>query len=349
MEFKELLIHHCQKYPDLQVTDIIKLVYQNEFGCGHLLEDESDSLALLMDEWKSAGFPFEDAYVDIGNGLCRLNLAAAKAYNLNVATLNRFFVDTANTHTGSVFSFENKLNLLLRLCADNVLPFDNDEIEQALALYRENGYPAVSHSRIYRQCYAPAYRVVKKLYCDFLPLFCKIDILLRAKQNPVIAIDGNAGAGKSTLADLISKVYDCNIVHMDHFFLPPNKRSMQRLYEVGGNIDYERFYDEVISRTLQGREFVYRLFDCGKMDFCGSRRVNPQKMTVIEGAYSLHPRFVDVYDLKVFLTADFETQKVRILNRSGAELLEKFVTLWIPKENEYFCKLRIPEKCDCVF
>ncbi|MDX9872620.1 MAG: hypothetical protein RBT41_09400 [Clostridia bacterium] len=349
MELHEILKQHCCKYPRLQSMDAVKLVYQNEFGAGHFVKNEAESLALLREEWENACLNQEDVHEDIGNGLCRLNLAGAKACKLDVSTLNRIFMDTANTPAGTIPSLESKLALLSSLCADRVVPLDNSELEQTLAQYRKNGYPSVHHSEVYRQCYAPAYRVVKKTYCDFLSLFIQIDRLLRSKRNPLIAIDGNAAAGKSTLADALSRVYDCNVIRMDHFFLPPNKRNMDRLNEIGGNIDYERFYDQVISRIFQGQEFSYPIYDCRKMDYSGSAKVNPQKMTVIEGVYSLHPYFGNVYDLKVFLTADPETQKLRIHKRSGAERLDKFVALWIPQENKYFDTLKISEKCDCIF
>ncbi|MDD4494266.1 MAG: hypothetical protein PHV32_07950 [Eubacteriales bacterium] len=347
-ELKEILTRHCRKYPELEVVDIIKLVYQNEFGCSHLLRNETEGLEWLKKEWESTTLSQESDCDDIGNGLCRLNLVAAKTKNLGVLTLNRFLLNTAKTHTGTVLGLETKLSLISRLSTDKNLPFDCSELEQALVLYRENGYPAVSHSNRYRQCYAPAYRVVKKAYCDFLPLFCKIDGLLRSKSNPIIAIEGNAASGKSTLANLLSEVNDCNIIRMDHFFLPPAKRSTERICEIGGNVDYERFYDEVAGRILKENEFSYRIFDCSKMDFRGSVKVNPLKMTVVEGAYSMHPNFGDIYDLRVFLSADFETQKSRILNRNGAEMLDKFIFQWIPKENEYFSKLHIPEKSDII-
>jgi len=349
---KDILLYHLKKYPEMQLTDIIKLVYQNEFGCGHMLDDESESLARLLKEWDNISCEPDnacDVFDNIGNGLCRLNLSAAKAAGLSVRTLNRFFVNTANSHTGTISNFERKLDILVKLSSDKILPFDSSELEYNLSKYRENGYPAVSHSETYRSHYSAAYRVVKKVYCDFFPLFCKIDALFGLKPNPVIAIDGNAGARKSFLAGIISEVYDCNVVHMDHFFLPLNKRTPERLNEVGGNIDYERFNDEVISRIFSNEDFFYRIFDCNIMDFSGIVRINPSKMTVVEGSYSLHPYFGGAYDLKVFLSADAETQKKRILVRNGAQMLEKFVTLWIPMENEYFEKMHIPEKCDLVF
>lgn len=349
---KDILLYHLKKYPEMQLTDIIKLVYQNEFGSGHMLDDESESLARLVKEWNNTRCTpdnTDDIFDNIGNGLCRLNLSAAKAAGLCVNTLNRFFLITANSHTGTISSFERKLDILVKLCSDKALPFDSSELELNTSEYKEKGCPAVSHSETYRRHYSPAYRVVKKVYCDFFPLFCKIDVLLASKPNPVIAIDGNAGAGKSFLAGIISEVYDCNIVHMDHFFLPLNKRTTARLSEIGGNIDYERFSDEVIGRIFLNEVFSYRIFDCSIMDFRGTVRVNPSKMTVVEGSYSLHPYFGNVYDLKVFLSADPETQKKRILERNGVQMLEKFITLWIPMENEYFKMMRIPEKCDLVF
>ncbi len=183
----------------------------------------------------------------------------------------------------------------------------------------------------------------------FIPLHSKIDKLLLIKPNPIIAIEGNAAAGKSALAEHIAKVFDCNAIHMDDFFLPANKRTAERIGEVGGNVDYERFAEEVISKVLSDKVFEYRIFDCSIMDFSGSVKVNPLKMTVIEGAYSMHPAFGDIYDLKVFLTVDDETQKARILKRNGAEMLEKFISLWIPKENEYFREMHVPERCDLIF
>lgn len=34
----------------------------------------------------------------------------------------------------------------------------------------------------------------------------------------LIAIDGRAASGKTTLAAMLQKELNCNVVHMDHFF-----------------------------------------------------------------------------------------------------------------------------------
>ena len=35
----------------MELTDMVKLLYQNEFGPGHMISDESESLKRLTEEW----------------------------------------------------------------------------------------------------------------------------------------------------------------------------------------------------------------------------------------------------------------------------------------------------------
>ena len=54
------------------------------------------------------------------------------------------------------------------------------------------------------------------------------------KGHVVIAIDGRAGAGKTTFANELADLLCGEIVPMDHFFLPPELRTEERLAEAGG-------------------------------------------------------------------------------------------------------------------
>ena len=71
----------------------------------------------------------------------------------------------------------------------------------------------------------------------------RIDELMAQKDQVIIAIDGNCTAGKTTLAGMLAEVYDCNVFHMDDFFLRPEQRTPERYAEIGGNVDYERFME----------------------------------------------------------------------------------------------------------
>ena len=168
----------------------------------------------------------------------------------------------------------------------------------------------------------------------------------------VVAIDGNAASGKTTLAAQIAEHFapqcSVNVFHMDDFFLPPALRTPERLSEPGGNVHYERFRSEVLARVAANAPFSYGVFDCSVMAVTHSVAAEPAALSIIEGAYSMHPYFGAPYDLRVFLSATAETQRARILRRNGAEMLTRFETIWIPMENRYFEAFRIREQCDFV-
>ena len=166
----------------------------------------------------------------------------------------------------------------------------------------------------------------------------KIDGLLQEKEMVIIAIDGNCTSGKTTLAARLEERYDCNVFHMDDFFLRPEQRTPERYAETGGNVDYERFREEVLLPLKTGQAFSYRPFDCGSLSLSDPIRVLPKKLNIIEGSYSHHPYFGKPYDLKIMLTISTDLQRERVLQRP-VFLQERFFREWIPMENQYFQSL----------
>ena len=175
----------------------------------------------------------------------------------------------------------------------------------------------------------------------------RIDELLTQQDMVVVAIDGPCTSGKTTLAAKLAAVYDCNVFHMDDFFLRPEQRTAERFAEVGGNVDYERFMEEVLLPLKSGKPFSYRPFDCSTFTLVDPVTVTPKKLNIIEGTYSHHPYFGDSYDLKIVLTMDENTQRERILQRP-AFLYKRFFEEWIPMENQYFDGFDIKFQCDIL-
>ena len=175
-----------------------------------------------------------------------------------------------------------------------------------------------------------------------------IDRLLAEQDQVIVAIDGNCTAGKTTLAQYLSDRYDCNVFHMDDFFLRPQQRTPERFQEPGGNVDYERFQEEVLRPLTAGGAFSYRPFDCKTFTLSAPIAVTPKKLNIIEGTYSLHPHFNDPYHLKIRLTITPELQRQRILERPVV-LHQRFFEEWIPMEERYFQTFQISKQCDMVF
>ena len=170
----------------------------------------------------------------------------------------------------------------------------------------------------------------------------RIDELLAQKERVVVSIDGCCTSGKTTLAAALEKLYDCNLFHMDDFFLRPEQRTPERFAQPGGNVDYERFMEEVLTPLKNGGAFSYRPFDCSTFTLAEPVAVEPKKLVIVEGTYSQHPYFGEPYDLKILLTVSEETQRSRILERP-AFLHQRFFKDWIPMENLYFEKCHVPD------
>lgn len=152
----------------------------------------------------------------------------------------------------------------------------------------------------------------------------------------IIAIDGRAASGKSTLAQQLSELLDADVIHMDDFFLPLPLRTEERLAEPGGNVHYERFAEEVLPHLKLQAAFSYRIFDCSKMDYEGERLIGNKTIRIVEGSYSHHPKFGNYADLFVFSDVDAEEQMRRICLRNGEEKAQMFATRWIPMEERFF-------------
>ena len=84
----------------------------------------------------------------------------------------------------------------------------------------------------------------------FQPAVDAIEELLEKHKDSsepiLVAIDGMCGSGKTTLGEYLHQVFDCNLFHVDDFFLRLEQRIPERLQEVGGNVDYERFEETVL-------------------------------------------------------------------------------------------------------
>lgn len=160
-ELRRILAENAEKYPLMQPQDAVKLIYQNEFGSGHMIRDVESCLDWLRHEYLATKHdPTLPLYEPIGNRIYRVNLAALESED--VEPLGMAFLRTAAECKGNLVNFLLKLDVLIDLAKKHTLSFTYDELETYLSAYAHAGYPAVSHSQIYRQAYSPAYRIVRK-------------------------------------------------------------------------------------------------------------------------------------------------------------------------------------------
>ena len=171
------------------------------------------------------------------------------------------------------------------------------------------------------------------------------DTLQKNTARPfLIAIDGMCGSGKTTLANFLAKELDASLFHMDDFFLQPHQRTEARLSEPGGNVDYERFKEEILDHITDTDGVTFRPFSCKEWKLADKPVTVPYNgIIIVEGSYSHHPYFKDIYDVKIFLEISPEEQKKRIIARDGGAIWPMFEEKWIPMENRYHESFQIKE------
>ena len=348
-----IMKEHLRRYPKMQIQDAAKLLYQNEFGGGHMIANPEVSLKRIQDEYASLTPSIKSltpVTESIGNQMSRIYLSSLSC-GLSEEILNEIFVQSANHKKGSISEFEKKLDKFIEACSLGILPFPAAEVSEYFEEWKKKDYPAISHSSIYRKLYCPAYRVIEERYARIFSLIMEISHHLSTDENLpyIVAIDGMSASGKSTLGELLHKNFpESNLFHMDDYFLRPHQRTKERLAEIGGNVDYERFQNEILSHLSDEDGLTYQKYDCCTQTLGTDIFVPWQPLVIIEGSYSQHPYFKNIYDLRIFCEIDAEDQKKRILERNGKAMLNRFVSEWIPKENDYFAAYQIKEKVDSL-
>ncbi len=184
---------------------------------------------------------------------------------------------------------------------------------------------------------------------DYTRLVLAIWKKLILRGRIIVAIDGRCGSGKTTLATRLQKDLRCVVYHMDDFFPRPEQRTEERLSQPGENVDHERFLEEVLLPLHGTQPVTYRPFLCAQQQLGSPITEEPNRLTIVEGAYACHPELWGHYDLRVFLTIDSEDQMRRIEKRNGPEKAVMFRNRWIPFEEKYFKAFGVQTRCDmCI-
>ncbi len=346
--FFDSLISQAVLFPRMESRDAVKLAFQEAFGGEHLVSDPKSSEERIKNEIASfEEVPGNKAFSYVGKYTSRLSLDSPLVRSLDPAVINKMFLVSSSlsdklygTREEREARFINYLAVCEKMAENNLVPFSKEDFSLFKNEYLQKGLHPVSHSDTYRNAYKPSYRVISSALVPLFPAILEINELLKSGKKCVTAgIDGRAASGKTTAAELLSGIFGGEVIHMDDFFLPLELRTPARFEEKGGNIHYERFTEEVSPHLNGENSFTYRVFDCSKMDYGDSRTIAPASQTplrIVEGTYSHHPLYKDIYDIKIMMSISPETQKQRIIKRNGEKMWTMFRDKWIPLEEKYF-------------
>lgn len=338
---KELL----KKYPEAEIQDICKALYQSTMGSGHVVNDISSCTERIQKEFESMESTDEDIITELDGEYVRISLSILNK-GLSAQTLAHMFSLSQEEDTCASCRLERKMEDFLSLCKDEKL-FDYEEAEKFITSWKQEGYPSLHHSEKYRNTYHPAYRLIRKEMVTWLPVIIRMDQMLKDNQKITLAIDGHCGSGKTTCGVFLNKLYDSNLIHVDDFYLQKHQRTRERYEQPGGNFDRERLEEEVLIPIKENRDIDYHWFDCYTLTLQDLIHLPHKNINIIEGSYSMYPSLRSYYNLSLFIDIDPDKQLERIAKRNP-DNYQDFVDKWIPYENTYFDTYHVKEACDIV-
>lgn len=156
-EIMRLVADALREYPLSQPQDIVKLLYQREFGPAHAIPSPEAARRFLWEEYSATPQESGPLFEYIGSGYARLRLSALDANGVTPDEAAEVFFKSA-VPAGDRSDF---VRMLRGLAADERVFRLMPALPGFIAGYIEAGCPALHHSAQYRAAYRPAYRVVR--------------------------------------------------------------------------------------------------------------------------------------------------------------------------------------------
>jgi putative membrane protein insertion efficiency factor len=158
---EDILLEHYQKYPQMELNDFIKLIYQNSFGPRHMHNPSKEDVLKYLDEEIKVVTNETEIIEEIGNGYVRVYLS--KETNIEKLSNDFFNSMIEDTYTETnIRVFYRKLNILIKLIKKGSIKLPKKESINLVNEYLSNGINPVRHTKIYNELYKPHYRVIRK-------------------------------------------------------------------------------------------------------------------------------------------------------------------------------------------
>lgn len=167
---KRLVEHHLDRYPEMGVEDVYKMLYQANFGVEHLLADTAAVRTFLLAELAELNETIaNEALVErisCDGLIVRVNLRPFKQAGMDAELLVRAMFATAATTRPDTLMFRRQWNEFEGLVRYGFLRFNVPDVEAFSGRIASNIIVPIHHSQAYERAYHPAYRIVRRDVLD---------------------------------------------------------------------------------------------------------------------------------------------------------------------------------------
>jgi uridine kinase len=154
--------------------------------------------------------------------------------------------------------------------------------------------------------------------------------LCKSSSRPIIAIDGPAGAGKTTLAEHLSAAlslkYKCATIHMDD------------LYHGWDTPFDHHFTDALIAATsshTSSKRYSLAHFDWGKSEYGLAIDMPQAELLILEGVGASHSLIRPFLTVSIWIDIEPSQGLQRVLLRDG-ETIASQMQNWLREQDELF-------------
>ena len=166
--------------------------------------------------------------------------------------------------------------------------------------------------------------------------------LCSEKERPIIAIDGPAGAGKTTLAHEIflalSPKMSVSVIHMDDLYNGWDNA-------LGEDLTSVLQYLAAQHRNISAAEI--RRYNWTASSFGESETIEPADLLILEGVGSGDKSLQDELAALIWIDIDPEIGVMRVIARDGYQV-EDEMKKWLGTQQEYFSQHSTREKADFI-
>jgi uridine kinase len=175
-----------------------------------------------------------------------------------------------------------------------------------------------------------------------MELIAALSDLCNRNSRPIIAIDGPAGAGKTTLAKEIflalSLDYSVTVIHMDDLYDG---------WESALSEDLTKILQAIVKSHQERQSVKIKRYNWLKKSFGEIESLESSDILILEGVGSSPTALQDQFAASIWMDIDPEIGVKRALERDGLQLASE-LKRWLGTQEQYFLQHSPREKADFV-
>jgi uridine kinase len=175
-----------------------------------------------------------------------------------------------------------------------------------------------------------------------MQLIAALTDLCKDKTRPIIAIDGPAGAGKTTLARELSLAFSCKIsvqvIHMDDLYAG---------WENALSDDLSKVLQYLVNQHESGLPAKIQRYNWIRSAFEESEELAVSDLLILEGVGSGDKDLQERFAALIWMEIDPEVGLARVIKRDGLQVQDQ-MQKWLATQAQYFSQHSTREKADFI-